>query len=111
MKTTILFSLLLFVVVRSPAKEPPPNHGLDGIDAVIEQELKTFQVPGVAVAVVVGDYVVLSKGYGPRDVESAADAADADADRVGRPRLRWRRSPPWCGREKLDQTNQSANTR
>ncbi len=31
--------------------------------------LKTFQVPGVAVAVVVGDEVVLSKGYGLRDVE------------------------------------------
>jgi CubicO group peptidase (beta-lactamase class C family) len=69
MKTTILFSLVLFLVVRLDAKEPPPNHGLDGIDSVIEKELKTFQVPGVAVAVVVGDEVVLAKGYGLRDVD------------------------------------------
>jgi CubicO group peptidase (beta-lactamase class C family) len=69
MKTTILFAVLVFVVVHLDAKEPPPNHGLDGIDAIIEQELKTFQVPGVAVAVVVGDEVVLSRGYGLRDVE------------------------------------------
>ena len=59
----------LFVAVTLCAKEPPPNNGLDGIDQVIDQELKTFQVPGVAVAVVVGDEVVLSKGYGLRDVE------------------------------------------
>src|SRR6186997_823638 len=69
MKTTTIFALVLAVLVRLEAKEPPPNHGLDGIDVVIEQELKTFQVPGVAVAVVVGDEVVLSKGYGLRDVE------------------------------------------
>jgi CubicO group peptidase (beta-lactamase class C family) len=69
MKTTTILSLVLLVACRAIAKEPPPNRGLDGIDAVIEQELKTFQVPGVAVAVVVGDEVVLSKGYGLRDVE------------------------------------------
>ena len=69
MKTTALFCLVLFVVIRLNAKEPPPAEALKGIDAVIEQELKTFQVPGVAVAVVVGDEVVLAKGYGLRDVE------------------------------------------
>jgi CubicO group peptidase (beta-lactamase class C family) len=69
MKTTTILCLVLLVAGRVIAKEPPPNHGLDGLDAVIEQELKNFQVPGVAVAAVVGDEVVLSKGYGLRDVE------------------------------------------
>jgi CubicO group peptidase (beta-lactamase class C family) len=69
MKTTTFVCFLLCLVVRLHAKEPPPAEALKGIDAVIEQELKTFQVPGVAVAVVVGDEVVLSKGYGLRDVE------------------------------------------
>ncbi|MDQ3313881.1 MAG: serine hydrolase, partial [Verrucomicrobiota bacterium] len=60
----------LFVAVSVHAKEPPPKEALAGIDSVIEQALKTFRVPGVAVAVVVGDEVTLSKGYGLRDVEN-----------------------------------------
>lgn len=68
MKTILVLAILL-ITTGLRAKEPPPAQALAGIDAVIEQELKTFQVPGVAVAVVVGDDVVLSKGYGLRDVE------------------------------------------
>jgi CubicO group peptidase (beta-lactamase class C family) len=66
-KTSALFGL--FVLAAVQATEPPPNHGLGDIDQVIERELKTFQVPGVSVAVVVGDEVVLAKGYGFRDVD------------------------------------------
>jgi len=66
---TILVLATLVLTAGLHAKEPPPAEALTGIDSVIEQELKTFQVPGVAVAVVVGDEVVLSKGYGLRDVE------------------------------------------
>lgn len=69
MKTPTIVLIILVLVLRLHAKEPPPAQALAGIDSVIEQELKTFQVPGVAVAVVVGDEVVLSKGYGLRDVE------------------------------------------
>src|SRR3954463_469738 len=64
---TVIFSL--FLATSLPAKEPPPAQALSGIDEVIEQALKTFQVPGVTVAVVVGDEVVLAKGYGLRDVD------------------------------------------
>ena len=68
--TSTLFCLVPFVVSRLPAKEPPPNHGLDGIDSVLAQELKTFQVPGVAAAPVMGDEVVRSKGYGSQRRQS-----------------------------------------
>lgn len=68
MKTILVLAILL-LTPKLYAKEPPPAEALAGIDSVIEQELKTFQVPGVAVAVVLGDEVVLSKGYGLRDVE------------------------------------------
>ena len=66
---TILALAIFLTTTEFHAKEPPPAQALASIDSVIEQELKTFQVPGVAVAVVVGDEVVLSKGYGLRDVE------------------------------------------
>jgi CubicO group peptidase (beta-lactamase class C family) len=51
------------------ADETVPRKELADIDTVIERALETFKVPGLAVAVVVGDDVVLSKGYGLRDVE------------------------------------------
>src|SRR3954469_3192129 len=76
MKTAIIVQLRrvpailgLLLAANLLAKEPPPNHGLGDIDEVIDRELKTFQVPGVSVSVVVGDEVVLAKGYGLRDVD------------------------------------------
>jgi CubicO group peptidase (beta-lactamase class C family) len=69
MKATAFLFSFLFLVLKLDAKEPPPAQALAGIDPVIEEGLKTFHVPGIAVAVVVGDEVVLSKGYGLRDVE------------------------------------------
>lgn len=72
--TAFLFSFLL-LVLKLDAEEPPPAQALAGIDPVIEEGLKTFHVPGIAVAVVVGDEVVLSKGYGLRDVEKKVPMA------------------------------------
>src|SRR6187401_1867921 len=70
MKPFPLLTAASFVLASSlSAKEPSPQQALADIDPVIEQALQTFQVPGCTVAVVVGDDVVLSKGYGFRDVE------------------------------------------
>jgi CubicO group peptidase (beta-lactamase class C family) len=74
MKTSscVSIALLLFLsAAKEPldAKELPPKQALADIDPIIAQALETFHVPGAAVAVVVGDDVVLSKGYGFRDVE------------------------------------------
>jgi CubicO group peptidase (beta-lactamase class C family) len=48
---------------------PGSKPGLDGLDEWVNQALKDFKVPGVAVVVVQGDKVVLLKGYGMRDTE------------------------------------------
>ena len=71
-------SLGCFIIVASVVLLPDISPGkeisasrpeLADIDGVIEQSLQAFKVPGLTVAVVVGDDVVLSKGYGFRDVE------------------------------------------
>jgi CubicO group peptidase (beta-lactamase class C family) len=46
---------------------PRQKPGLDGFDDWVNQALKDFKAPGVAVVVVQGDKVVLLKGYGMRD--------------------------------------------
>jgi len=40
---------------------------LEGLDAMINKALKFFQVPGVAVGIIIDGKVVLTKGYGFRD--------------------------------------------
>nr|MCU0254751.1 beta-lactamase family protein [Acidobacteriota bacterium] len=43
---------------------------LDGFDAFVEAQMKEWNVPGVAVAIVVDGKVVLERGYGQRDVKA-----------------------------------------
>ena len=57
--------------VSQPARPPTPASALDGLDAVIQAALADQKIPGAAVGVVVGDEVVLLKGYGVRDIEKA----------------------------------------
>ena len=43
---------------------------LEGIDAVVEEALEAFGIPGIGLSVVVDGQVVLEKGYGRRDVDT-----------------------------------------
>lgn len=47
----------------------PPAQAFQGLDALIEKALADQKIPGATVGVVVGDEVVLLKGYGLRDRE------------------------------------------
>lgn len=42
---------------------------LEGFDATVEKAIKDYQIPGVAVGVVVDGHVVYAKGFGFRDLE------------------------------------------
>lgn len=54
----LLFSLLAPAVLRA---QPAP---LKGLDAYIEQAMRDWEVPGLAIAIVHGDSVVFARGYG-----------------------------------------------
>lgn len=43
---------------------------LDKLDGLVEEMLRVARVPGAALAVVVGEDIVLAKGYGYRDVDA-----------------------------------------
>src|SRR6185369_10916503 len=57
-----LFAVLLFGVSAIAQSVP------DDLDTYVERTMKTFEVPGIAVAVVKDGKVLLTKGYGIRDV-------------------------------------------
>jgi CubicO group peptidase (beta-lactamase class C family) len=72
MKKTIFSAVLIFLLVAglqastgppAPAKDP-----LKGLDAYILKAMKDWELPGLAVAIVKDDKVVLAKGYGVREV-------------------------------------------
>ena len=46
-----------------PAREPYP-----GLDAYVEQALRTWKVPGAAVAIVRNDSLIYARGYGVREL-------------------------------------------
>jgi CubicO group peptidase (beta-lactamase class C family) len=64
----VLVLLVLALAVPAHAQSAP----LEGFDAYVERTMKTFNVPGVAVAIVKDGKVVHAKGYGVRKVGEAA---------------------------------------
>lgn len=66
---TILLSSLLAPGQSKSAAKPTSKPALGDFDAFVNQSLKDWKVPGVAVAVVQDGKVILLKGYGFRDVE------------------------------------------
>lgn len=65
-----IFGFLLALFLALPAFCQPA--ALGDIDAYIQRAMQTFDVPGVAVAVVKGGQVVLAKGYGVRKLGESA---------------------------------------
>jgi CubicO group peptidase (beta-lactamase class C family) len=59
-------SCVLFVPLTAQAQD----FDAKAVDALVAEALRTWQVPGVAVAIVQGDKVVYAKGHGVREVGS-----------------------------------------
>lgn len=58
-------TLVLFVILVSNSFAQITSNE---VDALVERTLKTFDVPGIAVAIVKDGTVVLSKGYGVKSI-------------------------------------------
>ena len=59
-----------FTLKRGEDRAAAAAAALEGVDPIIEQAMDDFGIPGLAIAVVAGDRVVFSRGYGHRDVEA-----------------------------------------
>lgn len=58
-----------FTLKREASPSAKAQEALAGFEATVEKGLKSLNVPGVAMAVVVEDKIILAKGFGFRDVE------------------------------------------
>ena len=70
-------SLLLALLLQSAAPSPSRPATLDSIDRYVRAELSRQRIPGLSLAVLRGDSVVLARGYGEADVEHHVPAADS----------------------------------
>ncbi|MCI0390821.1 MAG: serine hydrolase [Acidobacteria bacterium] len=72
-RTISLLALLLIVCSFAPVQLQAQNESapknLNGFDGFVEQVMKDWHVPGIAVAIVKDGKVVYAKGYGYRDVK------------------------------------------
>lgn len=66
MRTTPFAAPLLFALLAPPLAAQRPPAQLAGFDAYITKAMSTWEVPGLAIAIVKGDSVVYAKGYGTR---------------------------------------------
>jgi CubicO group peptidase (beta-lactamase class C family) len=71
MRISLLLFSILCLIPRSHAAQAPPD-----VDRYVADVMKTFQVPGVSLAVVKDGKVVLAKGYG---VKALGNPAPVDA--------------------------------
>lgn len=66
----IRLSCLLGLVLANAAHAKNTPITSAKIDALVERTMKTFNVPGIAVAVIKDDQIVHSKGYGIRSIQN-----------------------------------------
>src|SRR5437763_9178315 len=77
MRRLAALTLLLLLPALAPAQAPPPVPDLAsaGLDAYAQKVLADWHAPGVALAVVKDDKVILARGYGVREI-GKPDAVD-----------------------------------
>jgi CubicO group peptidase (beta-lactamase class C family) len=69
-------ALLLLALLSSPAPASAQAKPLEGFDGYVARSMAAWKVPGLAIAIVRNDSVVLAKGYGVRTV-GKPDKVDA----------------------------------
>src|SRR5205809_1043768 len=64
---TVVLAALSSPLRAAEVKTPDPRARRDGFDAYMQKVVKDWNVPGIGVAVIAKDKVILAKGYGYRD--------------------------------------------
>src|SRR5437867_8566700 len=75
-------ALLSHVLVVSAAAAQTPAT-LDSIDRYVRTEVTRYRIPGLSLAVLRGDSVVLARGYGYANVEHRVPATDSTVYQSG----------------------------
>lgn len=72
MRAALALALVVLAIARGIAARQPKGDAFAAADAAIRAEMAKAGIPGAAVAVVVGDRVVWTRGFGVAHVETSA---------------------------------------
>lgn len=64
----LLCTFCLFILASAAVPAIADENPLGGLDAYIKKGMSDWELPGLAVAVVKGDEIILMKGYGTREI-------------------------------------------
>lgn len=64
----LLCTFFLFILASGAVPVSADEKPLEGLDAYIRKGMSDWELPGLAVAVVKGDEIILMKGYGTREI-------------------------------------------
>jgi len=70
----LTFLVLWIALGAAAAQSPAKQTKLEGFDSFVEEVLKEWQVPGLAIAVVEDGKLIHSKGYGTRNIDKGLPA-------------------------------------
>lgn len=80
-RLVLLLSLLSLIAIPAYAQATPTD--FSGLESVINEELKSTNTPGAAVAIVSADRVVFAKGFGIANIETGAPVTPDMLFRLG----------------------------
>ncbi len=77
MRATLALLLLTTGLLPASAAQAPEAAALDSVDRYLRAELERQRIPGMSVAVLRGDRVLLARGYGFANLEHRVPATDS----------------------------------
>lgn len=83
MRLIVLLLPLLLVVSTATSQNKDIDKKLKGFDQYVDRVMKDWKVQGMAVAIVYKDKVILSKGYGYRNVDQKLPVTDETLFAIG----------------------------
>lgn len=83
MKYFHIFILSLLLGSKMLLADSSSIKSLDTIDQTIQDALEIFHVPGAAVGLIVNDQIILSKGYGYRDLDQKLNVSENTLFSIG----------------------------
>ena len=81
-RTIHSIALLLLIAVTTQVASAQ-NGSLNGFDDYVNKAMKEWEVPGLAVAIIKGDQIVLAKGYGVRKIGDPAPVDERTLFAIG----------------------------
>lgn len=82
-QAAVLLGIVSIVAICTGAQEADRSSLSEKVDTLVQQQIKTYNIPGLSIAVVHRGQIAFSKSYGWADVENRVPATEETLFRIG----------------------------